>query len=187
MDENRPAGGKGISFSEISELPPLKEIYVDPAPPVEMELPQASDAVTAAVFRNAAPEKPKTPPREVAKKAVSEIKKTPPQLFIYSIAGAAAVILLAIGGIWYHIHSGDSDDDSTPTPVASEVTTPAAVPSNANPVAAAPACPARQVVPEALRWKRRRRLRLRRRLIPRPATRRRERRWRRLRRLLLGS
>jgi hypothetical protein len=145
MDENRPAGGKGISFSEISELPPLKEIYVDPAPPVEMELPQATDAVTAAVFRNAAPEKPKTPPSEVAKKAVNEIRKTPPQLFIYSIAGAAAVILLAIGGIWYHIHSGDADDDSLPTPAASAVTTQAAAPSNPAPVAAAPA----QVVPEA--------------------------------------
>lgn len=148
MDENRPTGGKEISFSEISELPPLKEVYVDPMPAEEVEIPQAADPVKAAIFRNAAPEKPRTPPREIAKKAVGEIRNTPPQLFIYSIAGAAAVILLAIGGIWYHIHSGDADDDSLPTPAASEVATQAAAPSKASAAAPVTAAPA-QVVPEA--------------------------------------
>jgi protein kinase-like protein/PEGA domain-containing protein len=151
MDESRQGGGKSLSFSEISELPPLKEVYVDPAPPEEMEIPQTEDPVKAAVFRNTAPEKPRTPPREVAKKAVSEIKKTPPQLFIYSIAGAAAVILLVIFGIWYHIHSGDSDDDGTPTQAANEAVTQTAVPANASPVAPAPAATPTpvQVAPEA--------------------------------------
>ena len=32
MNENRLAGGKSVSFSEISELPPLKEVYVEPEP-----------------------------------------------------------------------------------------------------------------------------------------------------------
>ena len=147
MDETRPAGGKGISFSEISELPPLKEVYIEPTPVEEVEIPQAADPVKAAVFRNAAPEKPKTPPREVAKKAVNEIKNTPPQMFIYSIAGAAAVILLVVAGIAYHIHSGDSDDDSTPPPTTNSAT-PAPVPADASP--AAPATPTvTQVVPEA--------------------------------------
>ena len=147
MDETRPAGGKGISFSEISELPPLKEVYIEPTPVEEVEIPQAADPVKAAVFRNAAPEKPKTPPREVAKKAVNEIKNTPPQMFIYSIAGAAAVILLVVAGIAYHIHSGDSDDDSTPAPTTNSAT-PAPVPADASP--AAPATPTvTQVVPEA--------------------------------------
>ncbi|HKV37591.1 MAG TPA: PEGA domain-containing protein, partial [Blastocatellia bacterium] len=150
MDESRQPGSKGLSFSEISELPPLKEVYIEPAPPEEVQIPETQDPVKAAVFRNAAPEKPRTPPREVAKKAVSEIKKTPPQLFIYSIAGAAAVILMVIAGIAYHIHSGESDDDSNPAPAANEVATPAPVPSNASPVAPAVAAtpvPA-QVVPE---------------------------------------
>ena len=148
MSEDRQAGGKGVSFSDISELPPLKEVYVEPEPAVEVEEPPAADPVKAAVFRNAAPpEKPKTPPREIAKKAVAEITKTPPHLFIYSIAGAAAVILLVITGIWYHIHSGDSDDDSTPVPA--EVATQTAVPANASPVAPAAAAPSpTQVVPE---------------------------------------
>jgi hypothetical protein len=150
MDESRQPGGKGLSFSEISELPPLKEVYVEPTPAPEIEAPQPADPVKAAVFGNAAPEKPRTPPREVAKKAVSEIKKTPPQLFLYSIAGAAAVILLVVVGIAYHIHSGDSDDDSNPAPVASEAAPPAPLPSNASPVAQAPAVvptPA-QIAPE---------------------------------------
>jgi hypothetical protein len=151
MQEGRQTEGKGLSFSEISELPPLKEVYIDPAPPEEVEIPQAADPVKAAVFGNAPlPEKPRTPPREVAKKAVSEIKKTPPQMFIYSIGGAAAVILLVVIGIAYHIHSGDSDDDSTPAPPAAEVATQTPVPANANPAtppAAATPAPA-QVAPE---------------------------------------
>jgi hypothetical protein len=150
MSEGGQGGGKGVSFSEISELPPLKEVYVEPEPAAEEAVaPQAADPVKAAVFGGASPEKPKTPPREIAKKAVSEITKTPPHLFIYSIAGAAAVILLAIGGIWYHIHSGDADDD-TPAP-ANEVATQTAAPANASPVApAAPATPKpAQVAPEA--------------------------------------
>ncbi len=153
MNESRPAGGKGVSFSEISELPPLKEVYVQPERQVEVEVGEAADPVKAAVFGNAAPpEKPRTPPREVAKRAVNEIKKTPPQMFIYSIAGAAAVILLAIGGIWYHIQAGDSDDDSVAAPApTSEVGTQAAapaVPAPSTPAAAAPA-PAQVVVPQA--------------------------------------
>ncbi len=148
MNENRLAGGRGVSFSEISELPPLKEVYVEPEPAVEVEEPQAVDPVKAAVFRNVAPEKPRTPPREIAKKAVSEITKTPPHLFVYSIAGAAAVILLVIGGIWYHIHSGEADDDSTPA-AANEVATQTVVPANASPVTAAATPSPAQVVPEA--------------------------------------
>jgi|HubBroStandDraft_6_1064221.scaffolds.fasta_scaffold00171_43 hypothetical protein len=151
MDPSRQAGGKGLSFSEISELPPLKEVYIDPAPAAEEEEVAPADPVKAAVFRNnVEPEKPRTPPREVAKKAVNEIKNTPPQMFVYSIAGAAALILLAIFGIWYHIHSGDSDDDSTPAPVANEVAKQTPVPSNASPAAPAAAAtptPA-QVAPE---------------------------------------
>jgi hypothetical protein len=151
MDPSRQAGGKGLSFSEISELPPLKEVYIDPAPAAEEEEVEPADPVKAAVFRNnVEPEKPRTPPREVAKKAVNEIKNTPPQMFVYSIAGAAALILLAIFGIWYHIHSGDSDDDSTPAPVANEVAKQTPVPSNASPAAPAAAAtptPA-QVAPE---------------------------------------
>jgi hypothetical protein len=63
---------------------------------------------------NAPPEKPKVQPREVAKKAVAEIKKTPPKLFMFSIAGAIAIILLIVAAMAWHIHSENADDDVTP-------------------------------------------------------------------------
>jgi hypothetical protein len=154
MDPSRQGGAKGLSFSEISELPPLKEVYVDPSPAAEVEEAPAVDPVKAAVFRNVEPEKPRTPPREIAKKAVSEITKTPPHLFIYSIAGAAAVILLVIGGIWYHIHSGEADDDSVPAPAASEAQTAAPTAAASAPATASVSTPVHvptpaQVAPEA--------------------------------------
>ncbi len=121
MDESQQPGAKGRSFSEISELPPLKEVYVE-TPLVAEPEPQSEPAPTAkgqaTMARDEAPQKPKIQPREVAKKAVSEIKKTPPQMFLYSVAGAVVVILLVIVGIAYHIHSGESDDDTVPTPAA---------------------------------------------------------------------
>ena len=65
------------------------------------------------------PEKPKVQPREVARKAVKEIRKTPPKLFLYSIAGAVAVILLVVGLIAYRIHSENSEDEgAAATPAA---------------------------------------------------------------------
>ena len=67
----------------------------------------------------AQPEKPKVQPREVARKAVSEIKKTPPKLFAYSIAGALGVIVLIVSMIAWRNHSENSEDEgSTEQPAA---------------------------------------------------------------------
>ena len=105
-------GESGPSFSEISELPPLKEIYTPPPPPPPAETSEAEPSV-AQWSTNAEPEKPKVQPREVARKAVTEIKKTPPKLFAYSIAAAMGVILLVVGMIWWRIHSENSADDGS--------------------------------------------------------------------------
>jgi len=137
MAEASPAtGNRGRSFSEIDELPPLKEIYVAPPPPPEppVEEPQS----TVHVAPPPQPEKPKVQPRVVARKAVKEIKKTPPKLFMYSIAGAVGVILLVIVGIAFHIRNEDVDEDSTPT-ASTPATAPASVPQPA---------PATQPAPE---------------------------------------
>jgi len=100
------------SFSEMSELPPLKEVYVAPAPTSEEEEPPAPapQPITSRA-RSARDEKPKVQPRVVAQKAVQEIKKTPPKLFGYAVAGAALIILLIVGGLAYHIHSENAQDD----------------------------------------------------------------------------
>jgi serine/threonine protein kinase len=111
----KPTGGIR-SFSEIDELPPLKEVYVappSPAPAAEPEEPEQPEIIIKAPA--APPRKPSVPPRVVAKKAVNEIKKTPPQLFAYSIAAAVAIILLIVGGIAYHIHSENAVEDDLST------------------------------------------------------------------------
>ncbi len=120
MAEGAKNAAKGPSFSEMNELPPLKEIYTPPpppppAPPIEPEFEGEPPASLSRVHREK-PEKPKVQPREVALKAVTEIKKTPPQLFLYSIAGAVAIILLVVGFIAYRIHSENSTDESSAEP-----------------------------------------------------------------------
>ena len=79
-----------------------------PAPP-----PQPAHAPTATVFQDSLrPEKAKLPPAEMAKQLVQEIWKTPPKLFLYSIAGAVLIIVLVTGRIYFRIHSGSSDGSS---------------------------------------------------------------------------
>ena len=114
---------RGPSFSEMTELPPLKEVYIAPPPPPEPAETAPEPAVSSL---RAQPEKPKVQPREVARKAVKEIKKTPPKLFLYSIAGAIAVIVLVVGFIAFRIHSENSEDEGS-----------AAAPAATAPVAAA--------------------------------------------------
>ena len=153
MNESRQGGAKGRSFSDIDELPPLKEVYVAPAPPppppVEVE-PEPVEPVKAAPVATVRSQKPKVQVGEVAKKAASEIKGTPPKLFLYGIGGALAVILLIVAGIAYHIHSEDADDDNTPVqsaPAATAAPTAAAKPAAPAPAVAQPTAPA-QVTPE---------------------------------------
>jgi len=137
----QPGAAATRSFSEIDELPPLKTVYIPPPPPPPAKETAQVDAVHAAVFKNAAPEKPKVQPREVAKKAVAEIKKTPPQLFMVSVAAAVGIILLIVAVIAWRIHSENADEDVTP---AQPAATAAAQPAQAPPSVATPA----QVAPE---------------------------------------
>ena len=59
-----------------------------------------------------ADEKPKVQPREVAEKAIKEIKSVPPKLMFYALGGAAALILVIAIGVTIYVHSLNSDDDS---------------------------------------------------------------------------
>jgi serine/threonine protein kinase len=153
MDENRQTGdAQGRSFSEITELPPLKEIYVEPSPPpsaAPVKETAAQARVHAAVFKRAEAEKPRIKPGEVAKKAISEVKKTPPKLFLYSIGGAVAVILLLIGGIAWRIHSTNQDNDTGGVQALGSATA-VSTPQPANPAAAPQQNqPPAQAVPES--------------------------------------
>src|SRR5208282_1297399 len=130
MAEGGPSKSGGISFSEMTELPPLKEIYIPPPPPPPVVEQKQSHAPT--VFSGDGeeePEKPKVQPRVVAQKAMKEIKNVPPQLMIYSIAGAAVLILIIAVVLVLHVNTLNSDGD-TPRPVAAEpAPQPAAEPS----------------------------------------------------------
>lgn len=144
MAEPKKGAAASISFSEISELPPLKEVYVAPAPaasqPEMVEQPEI-------ILKSRPVEKPKIQPREVAKKAVTEIKKTPPKLLGYSVLGAAVIILLVIAGIAWHIHSENAWDDNTVVQTAAPVATPKPQPAASIPAAIQPQPQVQPVVP----------------------------------------
>ncbi|HYM76821.1 MAG TPA: serine/threonine-protein kinase [Candidatus Dormibacteraeota bacterium] len=114
MAEGGAVASSGTSFSDIAELPPLKEAYVPPAPPPPVEVSQAPAAAQVATYRSTrrVDEKPKIQPREVAQKAIKEIKGVPPKLMFYAL-GAAGVLILVIGiAVTLYIHSQNSDDDA---------------------------------------------------------------------------
>ncbi|MGH9567199.1 MAG: PEGA domain-containing protein, partial [Candidatus Angelobacter sp.] len=125
------------SFSDVSELPPLKEVYIAPTPTPSASAPEVIEQPEI-ILKSREVEKPRVQPREVAKKAVTEIKKTPPKLFGYSIAGAVAIILLVIAGIAWHIHSENSWDESTPVQTAAPVVAPKPRPVASVPPASQP-------------------------------------------------
>jgi eukaryotic-like serine/threonine-protein kinase len=127
MDESK-AASRGPSFSDVAELPPLKEVYVAPISEPE---PESLQQETVPPSQAQTP-KARVQPREAALKAVAEIKKTPPKLFGYSLMAASGVILLVIAAMAWHIHSENSDEEgasgrpaaATPkTPDASKGTT----------------------------------------------------------------
>jgi eukaryotic-like serine/threonine-protein kinase len=119
MAEGGPARS-GVSFSDMTELPPLKEAYVAPTPSPSPEQP-AAQASGFTKFEQET-DKPKAQASEVAQKAIKEIKNVPPQLMIYSIAGAAVVILIIAIALVWHINSLNTDSDtSQPVQVAQPV------------------------------------------------------------------
>jgi serine/threonine protein kinase len=149
-----PSAGvtKSTSFSELSELPPLKEVYIAPPAPKADE-PAAEQTLPSIVFRPTEPEKPKVDPREVAEKAIKEIKGVPPKLVMYSIGGAVAIILVVGAAMAWHSYSQNTDEEgSVPKATAASQQTapaPAAAPDQtaaANPPVAQDAQPA---APEA--------------------------------------
>lgn len=148
MAEGGPAASTGTSFSEISELPPLKEVYVaPPSPPLVEVAPVQAQSPAIQPFRGGrkVDEKPKVQPREVARKAITEVKGVPPKLYLYAIGGAAALILVIGIAVWYYVHSQSDDDAGAPrqsvaaqTPAETEPVTPTPAPAPKNEAAPAP-------------------------------------------------
>ena len=132
----------GVSFSDLDELPPLKEPVFAPPPPPEPEPAMNSGnrqgtpkpTRTHQIYPKKE-EKPKIQPREVAQKAMREISTIPPRLMLFSILGAVAVILVVAVALFLHVHS--EDDGSTAAPRAVK-TAKAPQPAPPAPAAATP-------------------------------------------------
>lgn len=122
MQEGGSNSGSGTAFSDIAELPPLKEVYVAPEPKPAPEEPEFVAPVTKVVRpTRRVDDKPKVQPREVAQKAIKEIKGVPPKLMMYSIAAAVGLILVIGIGVMVYVHTQNGDIDSgsrRPAPVA---------------------------------------------------------------------
>ena len=143
MAEGGPSGSKGISFSEMTELPPLKEVYVAPPPPPPAETaPEQAQAPAIQPFRGGrkANEKPKVQPTEVARKAIKEVKGVPPKLYLYAIGGAVILIVIIALVVMYVFHSPE-DNAGAPrqTSAAQTSTEPEAVVPVQKPAPPAPA------------------------------------------------
>jgi Protein kinase domain/PEGA domain len=126
------AGSSGTSFSDLAEMPPLKEpVFVPPVPePAEPSRPVAQ-------IYPRKDEKPKIQPREVAQKAIREMATVPPRLMIYSILGAVGLILVVAIAIFFHVRS--EDDGSTAAPRPTRAAKPMS--SSTQPVAQTPVAP----------------------------------------------
>ena len=138
-DEASAAVAK-TSFSDLEELPPLKEVFV-PSISQSPE-PEATDLppMLPPLPGKKAVEKPSIPVREVAQKAVAEIRKTPPKLYLYGVGAAVLLIVIIVSGMAMHNYLADHDGDNSSAAVAPEQS--ATLKKRAtNPVAPAPAPP----------------------------------------------
>lgn len=127
------APSSSVSFSDLEELPPLKEkvistSFAEPEAPLPAELLIPSK-------QKQKEEKPKIEAREVAQKAMKEIATVPPRLMIYSILGAVGVILIVAVALFFHVRSEDDGSTAAPRP------TKAAEARAAQAAAQAPAAP----------------------------------------------
>jgi serine/threonine protein kinase len=139
MAEPEDASASPQSFSEISELPPLKEVYAAPPPPPVDEQPEI---VEPATLKKPAAERTKVQVREAAQKAVHAIRRTPPKLYVYGVSAAIFLIALYLGGMTLYNYMQDRDSGaaltSTPaTPATQQEAAPVAQP--AAPQASSPA------------------------------------------------
>jgi eukaryotic-like serine/threonine-protein kinase len=143
MSGSPAAGQAGRSFSEMEELPPLKEPVFEARPEPEPEqMPVLQPTISARLSAKKKEEKPKIQPREIAQKAMKEVSTVPPRLLLYSILGAIAVILVVAIAMYFHVRS--EDDGLTAAPRAVKT---ASKPAASAPASAPVAAPAEAPVP----------------------------------------
>ncbi len=108
-DSGNQPGGSKISFSELDDLPPLKEIFVPSISPEPVAEESAPVQPTTGTGKKAA-DKPRIQIREVAQKAVAEMRKMPPKLYMYGLGGAVLLIAMIVGAMAMHNYLADRDN-----------------------------------------------------------------------------
>jgi serine/threonine-protein kinase len=143
MSEPAPSSA-GASFSDLTELPPLKEPVFTPPVPEPVEAPRP----VVQLNPRKQEEKPRIQPREVAGKAIKEIATVPPRLMLYSILGAVGLILLIAIMVFFHVRSEDDGSTAAPQPtkVAKSNATETDEQAPAAPAVAKPAPPVAPIV-----------------------------------------
>jgi eukaryotic-like serine/threonine-protein kinase len=127
------------SFSDLAEMPPLKEpVFAPPAP----ESPEPQQLHAHVQIYPKLEEKPKIQPREVAEKAMHQIATVPPRLMLFSILGAVAVILIVALAVFFHVRSEDDDSTAAPRPTKTSKTSQASSTSPSTQIAAEAQVPA---------------------------------------------
>ncbi len=135
----------GTSFSDLAEMPPLKEPVFAPPPVPEPAEPSRS---VAQIYPPKKEEKPRIQPREVAEKAINQIATVPPRLMLYSILGAVGLILVIVIAVFFHVRSEDDGSTAAPRPTKT-VSSTSSQPAAQTPVAPRIEKPAPPVAPIA--------------------------------------
>lgn len=111
--EKTSAAVAKASFSDLEELPPLKEVFVpsiSPSPePAAEDLPPMLPPLPG----KKVVEKPSIPVREVAQKAVAELRQTPPKLYLYGVGAAVLLIVIIVSAMAMHNYLADHDGDNS--------------------------------------------------------------------------
>jgi eukaryotic-like serine/threonine-protein kinase len=137
----------GPSFSDIDELPPLKAAAF--TPPTQPETsPEVTEPPLPLAGLHRKQEKPKVQAREVAQKALREIKTVPSRLIFYAILCAVALILVVVVALFLHVRSADDDLTAASRPTAATSQEQAGAPADPQPGDQAVPVPAEENQPD---------------------------------------
>jgi serine/threonine protein kinase len=135
------ANASGKSFSDLAEMPPLKEpLFSPPVPEPAEPLPTVAQAAASKYPAKQYPakqEKPRIAPREIADKAFHQIATIPPRLMLFSIMGALGLILVVAIAIFFHVRTEDADVTAAPQKIATEASSSTSI--SDQPIAVQPA------------------------------------------------
>ncbi len=138
------AASSGTRFSDLAEMPPLKEPVFAPSVPESVDPPTVVQVFPRRSAENE--DKARIQPREIAERAFQQIATVPPRLILFSVLGAMGLILLIAIAVLLHVRS--EDDGATAAPKKITAAGPDSTPGPKPPIAhtlAPPRKPAPQV------------------------------------------